>query len=324
MILVTGGLGFIGLHTARALLDLGQSCVLTQHQSARHPDFLNDFLDDQLGSRVFVEPLDLADQAAMLALGERYDITGVVHLAGPALGALGLIEGLRANTQYLLNVLQAAQDWQVTRVSVASAIGVYIGATDRCPMPESASLPMTGTHPIEAFKKSSEILSTLVATRAGFEVATLRIAAIWGPLGRPQSQFFPLPGMVHAAVNGEVADFSGPQQQFAHAEDGIDVCYVKDCGRGIALLQTAPKLRHSTYNVASGRPTTPGQVADAIRAVIPDAKINLPAGRDPNGSGEDIYLDITRLRDDTGYRPAYDLDRAVADYIGWLRAGNPR
>jgi UDP-glucose 4-epimerase len=324
MILVTGGLGFIGLHTAKALLDLGQSCVLTQHQSARHPDFLSDFLGDQLDRRVFIEPLDLADHPAVLALGERHDITGIVHLAGPALGALGLVEGLRANTQYLLNVLQAAQDWQVSRVSVASAIGVYIGATGGSPLPESASLPMTGTHPIEAFKKSSEILSTLVASRAGFEVANLRIAAIWGPLARPQSPFFPLPGMVHAAVNGEVADFSAPQQQFAHAEDGIDICYVKDCGRAIALLQTAPKLRHPTYNVASGRPTTPGQVAGAIRAVIPDAKINLPQGRDPNGSGEDIYLDITRLQEDTGYRPAYDLERGIADYIDWLRAGNPR
>jgi UDP-glucose 4-epimerase len=324
MILVTGGLGFIGLHTARALLDLGQSCVLTQHQSTRHPDFLNDFLGDQLRERAVVESLDLADQAAVRTLGERYDITGIVHLGGAAMGALGPIEELRANTHYLLNVLQAAQDWQVPRVSVASTIGVYIGATASSPLPESTALPMTGTHPIEAFKKSSEILSTLAASGFGFEVANLRIGAIWGPLGRPQSSFFPLPRMVHAAVNGEVADLSTPQQQLAHAEDGIDACYVKDCGRAVALLQTAPKLRHSTYNVASGSLTTSGQVADAIRTVIPDAKINLAAGRDPHGSGQDLYLDITRLQDDTGYRPAYDLDHGIADYIGWLRAGNPR
>jgi UDP-glucose 4-epimerase len=50
----------------------------------------------------------------------------------------------------------------------------------------------------------------------------------------------------------------------------------------------------------------------------------LPAGRDPNGLGRDIYLDITRLHQDTGYRPAYDTERAVADYINWLRAGNER
>jgi nucleoside-diphosphate-sugar epimerase len=35
MILVTGGLGMIGVHTARALLDLGQEVIVTSH---RHSD----------------------------------------------------------------------------------------------------------------------------------------------------------------------------------------------------------------------------------------------------------------------------------------------
>lgn len=40
VILVTGGLGSIGSHTARALLDLGEPVVLTAHRSAWLPDFL--------------------------------------------------------------------------------------------------------------------------------------------------------------------------------------------------------------------------------------------------------------------------------------------
>jgi UDP-glucose 4-epimerase len=109
-----------------------------------------------------------------------------------------------------------------------------------------------------------------------------------------------------------------------HAGNGGDLCYVKDCGRAIALLQLAPTLNHRTYNVASGRVTTNGEVAAAIRAVVPDARIDLPEGRDPDGPERDIHLDVTRLRQDTGFRPAYDTGRAVADYVDWLRAGNPR
>ena len=56
----------------------------------------------------------------------------------------------------------------------------------------------------------------------------------------------------------------------------------------------------------------------------PAARIELPGGRDPAGPGRDIYLDITRIREDVGYQPAYDTERAVADYIDWLRAGNER
>ena len=40
MILITGGLGSIGSHTARALLDLGEPVVLTAHRSTRLPEFL--------------------------------------------------------------------------------------------------------------------------------------------------------------------------------------------------------------------------------------------------------------------------------------------
>ncbi|WP_310726430.1 hypothetical protein [Streptomyces sp. N2A] len=34
-------------------------------------------------------------------------------------------------------------------------------------------------------------------------------------------------------------------------------------------------------------------------------------------------LDISRLKADTGYQAEYDTERAVGDYIAWLRAGNP-
>jgi UDP-glucose 4-epimerase len=40
MILITGGLGFIGSHTARALLDLGEPCVLVQRRQPVLPNFL--------------------------------------------------------------------------------------------------------------------------------------------------------------------------------------------------------------------------------------------------------------------------------------------
>jgi nucleoside-diphosphate-sugar epimerase len=33
----------------------------------------------------------------------------------------------------------------------------------------------------------------------------------------------------------------------------------------------------------------------------------------------DNYLDTTRLQADTGFRPEYDVERAVPDYVDWLR-----
>jgi UDP-glucose 4-epimerase len=318
MILITGGLGFIGTNTARALLDLGESCVLTQHSVTRIPSFLQ----EEVGTRLFVEPLDITDQAAFLALGALYPITGIVHLASPGIWATNPIEDARANIHTLLNALQAARDWQVARISIASTIGVY-GGVEQVPYREDMPLTMAYTHEIPTFKKSGELLANLVGAKAGIDVVNLRLAAIWGPLGRAESRFFAAPRLIHAAVNGELADFSPPSAP-AYAEDGGDMCYVRDCGRAIALLQVAQKLSHGTYNVGSGRVTKNREVAAAIRSVIPEASIAFTAGENPQASAQGAYLDITRLREDTGFAPAYDVERAVADYIGWLRAGNER
>lgn len=318
MILVTGGFGFIGYHTVRALLDLGASCVLTQHRVARVPDFIKDEVDQH----VFIEQVDITDQAAFLAIGQRHRITGIVHLAAPGIWALAPFEDIRVNIQSLLNVLQAAHEWEVPRISIASTIGVYGGVHD-VPFREDMPLPMLAVHPIPTLKKCSELLATFVAGRTGFEALTLRISAIWGPLGRTESSFFPTPRLVHAAVTGEAPDFSPPRPP-VFAEDGGDMCYVKDCGRAIALLQMAEKLNHGAYNVGAGRATKNQEVVAAIKRVIPEAAIELPEGYNPDGPGQVSSLDITRLHEDTGYEPAYDIERGIADYISWLRSGHER
>src|ERR1700722_14863912 len=131
MILVTGGLGFIGLHTARSLLDLGEDCVLPQYRVARAPDFIA----GEVGTRVHVEQLDVTDTESFLAIGKKYEITGIVHLAGPGLGALDAFEDCRVNLQGLMNALQAAESWGVRRVSIASSVGAY-GAVPDVPLRE--------------------------------------------------------------------------------------------------------------------------------------------------------------------------------------------
>lgn len=318
MILVTGGLGFIGVSVAQALLELGESCVLTQRSTTRRPASLA----DEIGKRIFIEQLDVSDLPALLEIDKRHKITGITHLAAPGAGALDVLDDLRMNAQGLFNVLQAARVLEVPRVSVASSIGVYVGASGS-PLREDMPLPMVGSHSIETVKKSFELFDTLVAAQTGLEIVNMRLSAIWGPYGRAQSRFFAAPGLVHAAMRGETLDFSAHMQP-VYAGDGIDLCYVKDCGRAIALLQTTRKLNHQTYNVGSGRATTNKEVVRAIKRVIPEANLRLAEGRSPHAPDEDAYLDITRIQKDTGYEPAYGVERGAADYIQWLRSGHER
>jgi UDP-glucose 4-epimerase len=314
MQLVTGGMGFVGRHAAKALLDLGESCVLTSSQPPRGPQFIM----DELGKRVFVEPLDATNQEAFRDMGRRHKITGIIHLAG--VGSLRA-ESYRSNALALFNVLQAAQDWDVSRVSFASTIGVYAGVQASGPLREDLPLPMAAFHPIPTFKKVMELIGAQLGAAAGVPVIGFRFGA-WGPLfHHPPSPANIAVQMVRAAVNGGSPDFSLPQSR-AFAEDGADLCYAKDCGRAIALLQLAGKLSHTTYNLGTGRAAKNREFAAAIARVIPQARFSLPEGFDPKGPGRVFELDVTRLRADTGFEPEYDVERGVADYIAWLRAGN--
>jgi UDP-glucose 4-epimerase len=321
MILITGGLGFIGSHTARAVLDLGEPCVVAQR---RDPAGLPPMLAGEAGGRLFAERADLTDASALVEVGKRHNVTGIIHLAGSVPwppGAYEPVEGATTALGTLLNVFAAARDLGVARVTVASTIGVYGGVTQDPPYTEDLPLPMTADHVIPAFKKIGELLGAYTAKETGIEIVSCRIGAIWGPLGRPGSPFIPVAQLVHAAVRGTEPDLSTLYWP-AHAGDGTDLCYAKDCGRALALLQLADMLRHQTYNVAAGRVTTYGEITGAIAEIIPGARVTLPPGRNPHGPKKDTWLDITRLREDTGYQPEYGTHEAVADYIGWLRAGN--
>ncbi|MGW7695950.1 NAD-dependent epimerase/dehydratase family protein [Streptomyces asiaticus] len=314
MILVTGGLGFIGSHTVQALLDAGEECVLVQRSSTEPPV-------GRFDAPVAVERADITELSALLDIGTRHKITGIVHLAGSMPWPPDPeqpVEATRKAIGGLLNVLQAARDWGVERVGVASTIGVYGGGATG-PLTEDMPVSLSSGHLIPAFKKIGELLNDHLADATGIEIINYRISGIWGPLEPHGPLFFAAPELVHAAVRGTEPDLS-PLPAPAYAEDSLDLCYAKDAGRAIALLQLADHLNHRTYNVASGRATSNAEIIAAIKKIVPDARVDLPTG----GATSRTYLDITRIRQDTGYEPAYDTERAVAEYIAWLRAGNER
>ncbi|MFC3502625.1 NAD-dependent epimerase/dehydratase family protein [Micromonospora krabiensis] len=314
-VLVTGGTGFIGSHTVRALLDQGEECVLVQRRATGLPPVLAD-------TRVSIERGDVADLPALLDLGTRHKITGIVHLAGSMpwpIGADDPIPAARRALGGLLNIFQVAQEWDVRRVGVASTIGVYHGAPGNGALREDLPLAMRASHVIPTFKKIGELLDDWLAGAAGLDVVNYRISGTWGPGGH-EDPFFPAPALVHAAARGTELDLSA-QAGTPYAEDSLDLCYVKDTGRAIALLHLADELHHRTYNVASGRATSNADVIAAIKTAVPSADLTLPS----RGSATPAsWLDITRLHEDTGFVPAYDTERAAADYIAWLRAGNDR
>lgn len=276
------------------------------------------FLKDDIGGRALIAQVDLSDRAALLALGEAYDVTGIVHLGGAISDPFTTVRSLALG---FVNTLEAASAWKVGRVCVASTIGVYGAyAETEASLPEDVAIPISPTgHIIPAMKKVEEIVAEQLAREAGIECVVMRLAGIYGP--RYRGRYSVAARLVRAAVRDEPIDLTGTA--FGSApDDGFDWCYVKDCARGIALLQTAATLRHRTYNVGSGRGSTNREVLAAVTRAVPEADLTMPGAVHPGPVRRAPGLDITRLRSDTGYEPRFTLTEGVADYVSWLRQGN--
>jgi UDP-glucose 4-epimerase len=312
-VLITGGMGFTGLHTARALLDAEQDVAITWYQTWRAPDFIK----DEYNKRVKVERVDVTSHHDIIDAVRKHDVTDICHLAVPGLGALSPAEDFRVNMAGLINVLEGGRLAGVKRISVASSQTVYAGVLEG-PFREDMNLPSQSRSNTEAFKKAWEILAMHWGDRTGIEVIILRLGGICGPLYHTLANL--MSRMVHAAVKGADPDYGRGGVPFA--EDTQDWGYVKNLALAIQLLHTTEKLNHKIYNVGGGRAVTNQEIVDSIHKLIPEARLPMEEGRSPRWRPNG-YLDLSRLKEDTGYKGKYEIPDAVADYIRWLQAGNP-
>lgn len=307
--LLIGGMGFIGLHTARAFLDAGQDVVVTYHANRREPDFIQ----PEIGKRVQVEQLDVVDGNRVKQLVDQYKPEGVVYLAVPALAGVSPADEFQTNTAGYLNVLEACRAAGVRRLSVTSSVAIYNNVKQR-PWTEDLTFGSESTNPTEAYKKGLEILGLFFAQKTSMDVVMLRVAGIFGPLYHSMAN---LPSrLAHGAAHGNPPNFEGMRYGPPKADDGGDACYVKDCAYGIQLVHSAPTLQHKIYNIGSGKVTRNAELVEAIREVVPEFQADLP----PGGNAEGRYMSIDRVSSELGYKPKYGPEKGLAEYVEWLRS----
>ena len=308
MILLIGGMGFIGMHTAELLLDAGESVVLTVHRARREPSFLT----EHLGTRAFVEQYDVASDDLRPIL-QKHKVEVIVNLVAPPVGQMSPEDEYHTNMAGLINTLTAAKDAGVRRTLIGSSGSVYM-SVPQGPYSEDQPLPLGSRNSTEAYKKAMETLTLHYADRTGIEVGTLRLGHIYGP--RYYSMVNLPSRLCHAAVKGVAPDFgrAGPP----YAEDEGDFTYVRDCAKGIQLLAMAPKLSHRVYNIGGGTVLTNQDILDALHQKLPEAQGELKPGRGPAYRSNPL-MRLDHIQQDTSYQPEYTIERAISEYVEWLR-----
>ena len=126
-ILLTGGAGFIGSHTAVSLLNAGQDIVIVDNLYNSSPKVI-DRIELITGKRpVFVEA-DCCDRSAVDRLFSDYDITGVIHFAGLKAVGESVEKPLlyyRNNLDSTLTVLEVMREHNCHQFVFSSSATVY-------------------------------------------------------------------------------------------------------------------------------------------------------------------------------------------------------
>jgi UDP-glucose 4-epimerase len=144
----------------------------------------------------------------------------------------------------------------------------------------------------------------------------LRIGNIYGPLYQRENRTNTR--MIKAAMSGTPANWEGVLGGPPYEEDQDDALYIKDTARAIQMLTLARNLPSRAYNIGGGRAVTHRELADAVKRVYPDARIDLLPGKPPHGRSY-VGMDIGLIKQDVGWEPQYDINRGIAEWIDWLK-----
>jgi len=319
-VLITGGMGVIGAETSRKFVREGHRPVVF----ARHRDdgLVGDILED-----IDFEAGDILDLPRLLDVIKRYRVTHVVHAAAfvGAVSALNPPLSIQVNVMGTVNVLEAARLFDIRRVVFTSAKGIYgpilgeYGPPHYTPIPED--MPKNPQRIYDSAKLMGEQTALYYANNLGLDVAILRFATTYGP-GKTARH-----GKM--GVTSQIVENPFRGESFHHpygAEAQDDFIYNKDSALGVYLATVADKVPSRVYNIGSGVGLTLNDFAAVLRQRVPGSDIRIGPGTNflgmpypPHG----IY-DVSRARTELGFKPEYDLDRAIADYIQSLEGMRAR
>jgi len=330
-ILITGGAGYIGSHTAVELMNNGQEVVIVDNLCNSSVKVL-DRLKALCGNKFEFVQSDVRDPIAMDRIFLDHDITGVVHFAG--LKAVG--ESVAQPVRYFennigstLSLLQAMNRASVRRLVFSSSATVY-GDPVQVPITEASALQVT--NPYGRTKLMCEdILRDLQAAEPLWHVAILRYFNPVGahhsgtigesPSGVPNNL---MPYISQVAVGKrDCLNIFGNDYPTPDGTGVRDYIHVVDLALGhLAALQFLQTKQASiTVNLGTGQGVSVKQLADTFARVT---GTKVPYRFAPRRAGDvaSCYADTTLAREALGWRAALDVDRMCADAWRW-QSQNP-
>lgn len=331
-VLLTGGAGYIGSHTAVEMLNAGYDVVIADNFDNSSPKVI-DRIEKITGKRPALYELDVADGAAVDAMFAAEDFDAVVHFAG--LKAVGEscaipVRYYRNNIDTTLTLLEAMQKYGVDNFVFSSSATVY-GIPEEVPLREG--MPTSCTNPYGWTKYMNEqILTDAASADKNLSVVLLRY---FNPIGAHQS------GLIGENPNGIPNNLMPYITQVAVGKlerlgvfgndyptpDGTgvrDYIHVVDLARGHlkAIEYAAEHKGTEIFNLGTG---TGYSVLDIVKAFIRVNNVDIPYDIKPRRPGDiaECYADPAKAKEGLGWTAEYGIDEMCRDSWNWQK-NNPK
>ena len=331
-VLLTGGAGYIGSHTAIELSKLGHDIVIADNFSNSKPEALKR-IEKIIGESFPFYCIDVCDKAAVDALFEKEKIDAVIHFAG--LKAVGEsvskpLEYYRNNIDSTLTLLEVMKKYGVKNFIFSSSATVY-GAPDEVPINEGAVVGRC-TNPYGWTKYFNEvILRGATVADTSLSVVLLRY---FNPIGAHESgligedpsgipnNLMPYISQVAVGKLKQLRVFGNDYK--THDGTGVrDYIHVVDLAKGhaCAIDYAASHSGVEVFNLGTG---TGYSVLDMVNAFEKANGVKIPyviTERRP-GDIDECYADPTKAREVLGWKAEKTLFDMCRDSWNWQK-NNP-
>lgn len=313
--LVTGAAGFIGMYTAKRLLEQGHQVVGLDNLNDYYEPALKDWRLAQLTpfeNFRFVK-MDLADREGMADLFSKEQFQRVIHLAAQA-GVRYSIENpfayVDSNLVGTMTILEGCRNNGVEHLVYASSSSVY-GMNDKIPFAEDDQVD----NPVSLYaatKKSNELMAHSYSKLYGIPTTGLRFFTVYGPAGRPDMAPWLF---TEAIIKGE------PIKVFNHGKMMRDFTYIDDIVEGIIRIQNVVPtgtVPYELFNIGNNQPIELMRFINAIESACGRVAQKIYLDMQP-GDVPRTYADTSRLESTVGYKPAMEIEQGIAEFVCWYK-----